>query len=321
MTQGIRTITNCRLCGRNYSTRGIGSHLQSCLTGNTQGNDQDNGDTTHLTVQAGPYRLELALQPDCTFGDLNGFLKKIWLECCGHLSLFDINGRDFRKMKVPIGQVSRPGMSFRHIYDMGSTSILDITENPKQPGLFAALRDARTMPGSTRIRIMARNLIPELCDCGKPAAFLTEPDLDAIYGEDPRKDPEGVSRRLSEWKAQAFCPECRPRNDDGDNREEDDLMRNLVNSPRSRYECFDDGSIRDEVRLDARGKVPPGLKRQNADNGRYETGKTPPHLRSRNPIPRFAPSTTATPRASSPGLATPTSPNSTSHPNETDDIR
>ena len=177
---GIQKITPCRLCQRNYTTRGISRHLRSCIPQNAQGS----GETLHLTVQAGLYQMELALQPTCTFGELDRFLRKIWLECCKHISKFVIDGENFRKMKTPIAERSSPGAWFEHVYDAGSSTTLRIKENPRQPGLFAAILDGCTMPRTPGIRIIARNLMPELCACGGAAEFITDADWDQVYDQD-----------------------------------------------------------------------------------------------------------------------------------------
>ena len=241
---GIQKITPCRLCQRNYTTRGISRHLRSCIPQNAQGS----GETLHLTVQAGLYQMELALQPTCTFGELDRFLRKIWLECCKHISKFVIDGENFRKMKTPIAERSSPGAWFEHVYDAGSSTTLRIKENPRQPGLFAAILDGCTMPRTPGIRIIARNLMPELCACGGAAEFITDADWDQVYDQVCDDDPE--------WESDCFCPKCCPP-------DRDDL-RDLVNSPRDGYECFDDELIHEEVRLDASGKA---IHRpQGADN-------------------------------------------------------
>ena len=239
---GLQTITICRLCGRQYSTQGIGTHLRTCIP-RMAGAPENLADTIHLTVSAGQYRLELALQETCTFGDLDRFLKKIWLECCRHLSLFVINQREFRRKKSLLGQVSQPGMKFQHVYDLGASSVMEVTENPRRPGLFETLQDGFTMPRCPRIRIIARNLIPELCACGKVAELITQLDLEELYAQ----DQEAINRQLDEWEPQAYCRECGPARED---LSED--LRDLVNSPRDGYECFDESMIRDEVRLTAR---------------------------------------------------------------------
>src|SRR5438045_3051287 len=53
------------------------------------------GPALHLTVEdreIGAYWLHLEAGPTATLEDLDLYLRRIWLECCGHLSAFQING-------------------------------------------------------------------------------------------------------------------------------------------------------------------------------------------------------------------------------------
>ena len=71
---------------------------------------------------------------------LDKFLRKTWLECCGHMSHFvirnaryeryhtddDFGDAENKTMKVPIGKILSLGDVFHHEYDYGTTTYLQL---------------------------------------------------------------------------------------------------------------------------------------------------------------------------------------------------
>ncbi len=122
--------------------------------------------------------MHLEMPADDTLQMLDQFLRNAWLECCGHLSAFTIEGErytvqpmnDFflglreKSMNFPLSRVLNPGLKFRHEYDFGSTTELALKVVSEREGEFR---------GKT-VQIMARNNPPEiLCQlCGKPAVAI-----------------------------------------------------------------------------------------------------------------------------------------------------
>jgi len=82
----------------------------------------------------------VAVPKNLTLGDLDQFLRDAWLECCGHLSEFTIEGRRYishtesgnpsQSMKKQVGQVLSLGLEFEYVYDMGSSTefVLQVLE-------------------------------------------------------------------------------------------------------------------------------------------------------------------------------------------------
>ena len=60
------------------------------------GHDQ----SLHLKVHDGNgiYWMQLAVRADTTLRQLDGFLRGMWLECCGHLSEFKIQGTRYSNL-------------------------------------------------------------------------------------------------------------------------------------------------------------------------------------------------------------------------------
>lgn len=89
--------------------------------------------------------LFLGVAANATLTDVDAALRAIWLECCGHLSEFVVgrtrytseppdrafaafsSGPRPQSMRVPAGDVFRPGAPVEHLYDFGSTTILDLS--------------------------------------------------------------------------------------------------------------------------------------------------------------------------------------------------
>ena len=79
--------------------------------------------------------MHLEVPADATIDTLDRFLRDTWLECCGHMSEFEIEGTrysvepidfDDRFMDVKLKDVLSPGMKFYHAYDFGSTTHLTL---------------------------------------------------------------------------------------------------------------------------------------------------------------------------------------------------
>jgi hypothetical protein len=168
----------------------MGRHLAKCLTGH-QGAGTAVSKTPPKTVHLlqilvqgrynSDYWLYVEMPSTATLRDLDQFLRDTWLECCGHLSAFKIAGTQYsvetaeeagdpwfappwpeRKMDVPVGKVLRPGLTFTHEYDFGSTTNLTLRVVGEREG---------KAPMET-VRLLARNEPPQiLCErCKKKQA-------------------------------------------------------------------------------------------------------------------------------------------------------
>ncbi len=184
-------------------------HLKGCGSGKAAGAAQN----YHLFVEgryAKAYWMHLAVAAGAPLEALDGFLRNVWLECCGHMSAFTIGGerysihpmREFqeRGMRTTLGKVLSTGAKFSYEYDFGSTTELSL----KVVGRWAG-----EIPRGG-IRLLARNEAPRVpCDrCGAKAAaqICTE----------------------CAWEGEAwFCEECAASHECGE-----DMLLPVVNSPR-----------------------------------------------------------------------------------------
>jgi hypothetical protein len=146
-----------------------------------------------------------------TLSDIDAFLRKIWLECCGHMSEFFLPG----SRRVGLGKSRKmeyfdPGTQFIHAYDFGNTTetILTVIDN--------TMRE----PQKKKVRLLARNVPPvyQCEDCGKPAEYTC-----AVFNEP--------------YDYLFYCAECGEKNEDDDH-----YMLPVTNSPRM-GECGYSGEL------------------------------------------------------------------------------
>lgn len=171
----------CVFCQNEYSRRGISRHLEACKARKaaTDVAGVPKSKHFHLSVR-GTYSpdhwLNLQVPASATLQDLDRFLRDIWLECCGHLSEFEIMGQrylsttefgwdDEQDMNVELGQLLTPGLKFDYQYDFGTTTPLELRVIAEQE--ISASADQP-------VQVMARNNPLEyLCEvCGQAATLI-----------------------------------------------------------------------------------------------------------------------------------------------------
>jgi Plasmid pRiA4b ORF-3-like protein len=177
----------CAFCHSEFSKSSMSRHLESCKQRTAiqaeAGSHQKAKKTRafHLVVEG--YRLpmywmHLEVSAATTLATLDQFLRDIWLECCGHLSVFRIDGFNYygdaemnaywvvrrKNMQVKLDEVLNAGQKCSYEYDFGSTTELTLKVISEQE--VAGKKKA--------IEILARNnLSVEPCDvCGKPATTV-----------------------------------------------------------------------------------------------------------------------------------------------------
>ena len=112
-------------------------HLKSCLNKNDdkiiEGDQSQKSLYYHIYVKGthrSDYWLQLQVKADAKLSDLDNFLRNIWLECCNHLSEFEINEQRFTSrgfnMSKKIKDVLREKTKFSYTYDFGSYTKLDL---------------------------------------------------------------------------------------------------------------------------------------------------------------------------------------------------
>ena len=188
----------------------------------------------HLVVEgqhSRGYWLHLQAPANGSFGELDGLLRAIWLECCGHLSAFNFpvkrpSGRgialdygmlaeiwqpggpspwedessDDGLMDQPLDSKLQPGVVFNHEYDFGTTTKLVL----RVAGEHASPTVQR------EFKLLARNDPPAIpcSECPRPATQIC---AECMY--------EGRA---------AFCDACARQHKCGE-----EMLLPLINSPRT----------------------------------------------------------------------------------------
>jgi hypothetical protein len=122
MEDELKSEGRCIYCDELLSQSLIGRHLAkhlSLMEKEAEGRSQSN--YCHVEVEAGEMFLHLLIKGDAPMKTIDGFLRDIWLECCGHLSGF--GHKNFKiKMKDRVEDVFQPKVKIYHDYDYGTTT-------------------------------------------------------------------------------------------------------------------------------------------------------------------------------------------------------
>ena len=228
MSRTTQSKGRCGYCGREMTCSGLGRHLRSCperrkSIEQANGRHRSNGLLYHLQVRDGyglGYWLHLEMDGSATMFDLDHYLRHIWLECCGHMSAFMIEGVQYldtlgesfgfeesESLGTQADQLFTPGLLFAHEYDFGTTTELSIRVLDQRGGKPTTEHDIALMARNAPVRVPCEQ-------CGEPAQLIC---LDCCY--------EGV-----EYGAGYVC-----RNHAGFHATHDDYggMMGMYNSPRS----------------------------------------------------------------------------------------
>ncbi|BAB66870.1 IS1096 element passenger TnpR family protein [Sulfurisphaera tokodaii] len=172
----------CLWCEKGITTSTALRHFNSC----DKVKDILNGKIDGFLIKvkdkfSSDYWLYIAVPSSFTLEDLDNFLRDIWVECCGHLSEFMINGVHYGSSntmevseeepdilefvpasKKKLSDVLDKGLKFNYTYDFGSSTelILTVIDNVK-------LKDKK-------IYVLGRNDQPQFncAKCGKQAEYI-----------------------------------------------------------------------------------------------------------------------------------------------------
>src|SRR5712692_4672353 len=133
------TKGTCQFCKGEFSKAAMSRHLEACTQRTTTAGPSSRKPTkasrlVHLRVEGRDipqYWMHLELPAEATLQTLDTFLRRTWLECCGHLSKFEIAGVSYasypdpefgdKSMRVRAGTILNAGEQFSHEYDFGTT--------------------------------------------------------------------------------------------------------------------------------------------------------------------------------------------------------
>jgi hypothetical protein len=212
------------LCGQTFNKQGMTRHLAKCYADHHILMGKGKLRQTFRLLVEGQYLpdywMHIEIPADAPLSNLDAFLRDIWLECCGHLSAFTIDGVRYeldtggidgmwvgffgpvtppQSMKTRMDAVLKPGLKFFHEYDFGTTTHLALKVVAEQQSV---------MPKNT-MDILAHNHPPPI-KCEKCDSLATEVCSSCIY--------EGRG-----W----LCAKHAPKHKCGE-----DMLLPVVNSPR-----------------------------------------------------------------------------------------
>ncbi len=114
-------------------------HLQNCIPLNPPDTPQKSFVLRINDRDVYRYWMYVKISGSSTLFDLDSFLRDQWLECCEHLSMFDINEikyEDIAKLecndlgsedvKIAVEKILYKGLNFKHVYDFGNSTTLGL---------------------------------------------------------------------------------------------------------------------------------------------------------------------------------------------------
>ncbi len=163
-----QSMGKCIFCGEKAGRDSMTRHLGACRQLESSrllaaSEAEPLAPSFHLAIEgrdAKAYWMHLAVSVNTPLSKLDHFLRREWLECCGHMSAFEIGGQRYasapmdreRNMRAPLSQVLEVGMKCFYEYDYGSTTALALK--------VAALREQSSPKGA--IQLLARNEAPRI---------------------------------------------------------------------------------------------------------------------------------------------------------------
>ena len=175
----------CTFCGKDYSKGGMSRHLAACKARQQAIDEADQAAKAtrtkrkpekllHLRVEdaySPLYWLHLEVSGSATVNTLDLYLRRLWLECCGHMSEFVVDGVHYSSypddsgfgmmgivevdMNHKLSKALSVGGVFQHTYDFGTSTELKLKVISERTGIPL---DPRQAP----IYQMARNHPPEI---------------------------------------------------------------------------------------------------------------------------------------------------------------
>jgi hypothetical protein len=239
MEQNPKSEGKCLFCGKTFAKAGINRHLKTHLeqkaTANPKGKSYLVKVETASRYESSSYFLSLWVDGTATMGDIDNFLRAIWLDCCGHLSAFtnpakghgggwdyfeviELLGQGKQKQyeklmeessgEVPMSrkasQVFYKNLKLKYEYDFGSSTYLQLTAI-----------DEFSVKADEEIVLLSRN---------EPLEWLCD---------SCQKEPATQICTVHDWEDDShFCDQCAKKHAEICSDFKDYASMPVVNSPR-----------------------------------------------------------------------------------------
>jgi hypothetical protein len=133
MATQLKTDGQCVTCGSIVSKQNAWKHISSCVVANNDtGLKEKNSFLMRVFDESGLFWIYISVPIDSTLSDLDWYVRRLWLECCGHMSRFEIDGVSYmvipqagdRSMDVRADTVLKVGSKAAYEYDFGTSTHL-----------------------------------------------------------------------------------------------------------------------------------------------------------------------------------------------------
>ncbi len=200
----------CMICGKVVDAQNAKEHIAACLQEEVPESEEDNLLLRISDVDDADYWMYAALKRDAALAQLDNFLRDVWVDCCGHMSVFTAGGEEYyssnaremggHSMKARIFKDISCGAEILYEYDFGTPTRLKIE----------VIAECKMPKRQKKAVQLARNIQPKyacIC-CGRRAEY--------------------VASRMGESIAEsAYCAQCGLTNE-----EVRESLLPIVNSPR-----------------------------------------------------------------------------------------
>ena len=174
---------SCFLCDKRTTKAAMTRHLGRCAAEHEPSSGGKPARLFRLRIEdaySPIFWMDVEIKADATLKELDDFLRQAWLECCGHLSAFEIEGTTYnvlpydgapplggpneRSMEAKLADVLDAGTRFEHIYDFGTSTELKLRVANEREGRI----------GSEPLRLLSLNEAPVWqCEvCGEEAVWI-----------------------------------------------------------------------------------------------------------------------------------------------------
>ncbi len=165
----------CYYCNKELTEKTIKRHMKNCSEMERKIEELsavDKKQRNQFMISVKPkyngneYCIYLSIDENLSLIHIDQFLRDVWLECCGHLSAFKINGKFYQdySMNTKLKDILVVNEKFEYEYDFGSTTYLnlEVIDIIKVPASFS------------QIEIIARNHeVKHFCEiCGTEAEYF-----------------------------------------------------------------------------------------------------------------------------------------------------
>ncbi len=194
----------CKFCEQDFTKRQITDHLDVCEK-RKKDESVKNLRLRIVDQYSKKFWLIVEVNNQAALKDLDNLIKDVWVECCGHLSLFGGYGNEIGKRRIII-DILKPGDTIDYIYDFGSSTEL----------IIEALGYSHyQLSNNKKIELVARNYLPpsNCKKCGQQATMICSACC----------DEDGIT---------LVCDKCAEKYHN-EEKEEEHYVLPLANSPRA----------------------------------------------------------------------------------------